>query len=239
MNALSLPPPFRAVRVEGAITVPAAAREAAAGGAEGGTMLWCERPDRLDFALVLRPDRSRQDTLPVIYLGGLAVADALAAFAAPATLIGFRWPGEILIDGGFAGRLSLGCATSAADAVPDWAVLGLQLALAGSRREPGLTPYVTTIADEGFDEISAGELVESFARHLLRWIDRWTTDGLAPIAAAWWQRADGFVRQPAILLADGAARPLGLGPTGDLRVSYGGCERILPLEAALAEVGDG
>ena len=240
MSRLSLPAPYREMRLAGGRSAIAAACAAAAGGVEEGALFWSERADRLECGLVLRPDRSRRDSLPVIYLGALAFADALGAFAAPPAPIAFRWPGGIVIDGGLAGRVSLECAPSDADAVPQWAVLGVALALAAADREPGRTPFVTSIAAEGFEEFSASGQIEGFGRHFLRWLGRWEADGLAPAAAEWSRRAFGLAAAPVALPEGGHGTPLGLDPAGNLRVSRGSRESILSLEAALAGgFGDG
>jgi biotin-(acetyl-CoA carboxylase) ligase len=231
-----LPPPYRARRLAGDRSAVALARQAAADGVEEGTLFWSDRSDRMDAALVLRPDRARRDTLPVIYVAGLAFATALGTFAPPPTPISFRWPGGIIIDGGLAGDLSLDCAPSAADAVPAWAVLGMRLALAGGAEEPGRAPYRTSVVGEDFEGFSVVAQIEGFCRHFLAWLERWEAEGLAPVAAEWWRRAAGFSVEPTRLLPDAVPGvPLGLDSAGNLRVRREGRERVLRLEAALAD----
>jgi BirA family transcriptional regulator, biotin operon repressor / biotin---[acetyl-CoA-carboxylase] ligase len=234
MSGMLLPPPYRAMRLTGARSAVAAGREAAAAGIAEGALFWCERADRLDCGLVLRPDRRRRETLPVIYVGALAVADALAIFAAPAKPIAFRWPGGIVIDGGLAGRVSLDCAPGGADAVPAWTVLGFALTLTTAGREAGLAPEITSLAEEGFADFTAAGLIEGFSRHFLRWLDRWEAEGFAPIAAAWWARAvDRAAAPPIAPPGERRGAPCGLSPAGDLRVRRGGRDRLLRLETAL------
>src|SRR5690348_6514394 len=233
MTELSLPPPYRAVSLGGGRSPAAEARAAAVAGEDEGVIFWVNRADRLDCALVLKPERPRRETLPVIYVAALAFADALGAFAPPPTPIGFGWPGAILIDGGRAGCLSLACAPSAPTAIPAWAVLGFDLALTTGGGEPGRAPTQTCLAEEGFEGFSAAAQIEGFSRHFLAWLNRWDDDGLAPIAAEWSRRAfTPFA--PTIVLPDGAATPLRLDDAGDLRVRQSGRERTLSLEAALA-----
>ena len=231
-----LPPPYRAVRLPGDRSAAAVAREAAAAGVEEGTFFWSDRPDRLDAALALEPDGIRRDTLPVIYVAGLAFATALGAFAQPPTPISFRWPRGIVIDGGLAGDLSLDCAPSAADAVPAWAVLGMRLVVAASAEEPGRAPYHTSVAEEDFEGFSVVAQIEGFCRHFLAGLERWEAEGLAPIAAEWWRRAAGLVIEPRLVLPDAVPGvPLGLDSAGNLRVLQGDRERVLRLESALAD----
>lgn len=240
MQTLSLPAPYREMRPAAGRSAIAAGRAAAACGIEEGALFWGERARRLECALVLRPDRPQCGTLPVIYLGALAVADALGAFAPPITPIAFSWPCGIVIDGALAGRVSLDCAPADPDAVPRWAVLGAALVLAAAEAdEPGRTPFVTSTAAEGFGEFSAAGQIEGFARHFLRWLGRWEADGLAPVAAEWWRRAYGLQAPPVPLPEGGRGVPLGLDDNGNLRVSCDGRECVLGLAAALAGGGDG
>jgi len=236
MTELLLPPAYCSVLVAAGRSAVAEARVAAAGGLEEGAIFWSDRADRLDGALVLRPDRARRETLPVIYVAALAFADTLGAFAPPPTPISFAWPGGLLIDGAVAGALSLDCAPSAADAIPDWAVLGFDLALAAAGDEPGRAPHRTSIAEEDFEGFSVAAQLEGFSRHFLSWLDRWDRDGLMPITAEWARRAFGAMLGTTIDVPGiGPVTPLGLSATGDLRVRQGDDERALPLEAALAD----
>jgi BirA family transcriptional regulator, biotin operon repressor / biotin---[acetyl-CoA-carboxylase] ligase len=239
MIALNLPPPYRAAYLAQGQPALAAARAAAAAGVEAGALFWGLCASSLGCALVLRPNRSRRDTLPLVYVAALAVADALGAFAAPTVPIAFRWPDGIVIDGGLAGRVSFASAPGAANAVPGFAVVGFELAVATGDGEPGHSPYVTSIAEEGFGEFSAAGLIEGFGRHFLRWLARLDAEGFAWIGAEWWRRAFGAPVDPAFD-PTGAARitPLALDSSGNLRVTEDGRERILRLGAALGDASD-
>ncbi|MGH6676723.1 MAG: biotin/lipoate--protein ligase family protein, partial [Xanthobacteraceae bacterium] len=204
MTGLTLPPPYRAVRLASGQSAFAEMRAAAKAGEGEGVIFWADRADRLDFALNLKPDRTRRETLPVIYVAALAFADALGSFAPPPSPIGFGWPGDIIIDGGLAGGLSLTCAPSGADAVPDWAILGFDLALSAGSDEPGRTPTRTCIAEEAFEGFSVAAQIEGLSRHFLAWLNRWESEGLKPIASEWSRRAFTPLA-PAIALPGGLA----------------------------------
>jgi BirA family biotin operon repressor/biotin-[acetyl-CoA-carboxylase] ligase len=235
LTGLLLPPAYRPIRLTADRSALAEAAGAAAADIEEGAFFWADRADRLDAALVLAPDRKKREVLPVIYVAGLALADALGAFAPPPTPIAFRWPGGIVIDGALAGTLSLHCAPGTAEAVPAWAVLGFDLTLAAGSEEPGRTPDRTSLAEEGFEGVSPAALIDGFSRHFLSWLDRWEREGPRPIAGEWWRRAVGPGADRQIEFAGGRATALGLDVAGNLRVRTGEGERVLTLAAALCD----
>jgi hypothetical protein len=48
--------------------------------------------------------------------------------------------------------------------------------------EAGVHPLASALEEEGFGEVGAVEVTESFARHLMVAFDRWQTDGFASLA---------------------------------------------------------
>jgi len=54
--------------------------------------------------------------------------------------------------------------------------------------EPGLTPLVSALEQEGFSDFAAGTLVESFSRHLMVHTDAWAEHGFAAVAKEYLQR---------------------------------------------------
>jgi len=54
--------------------------------------------------------------------------------------------------------------------------------------EPGLNPLVAALEEEGFTDLTAGALVESFARHLMVHTDAWQEHGFAAVAKEYLQR---------------------------------------------------
>ena len=188
-SVLDLPPPFRAAWRTGDLV--AAARDAAAAGAEPGTLLLGEDGALSDLALVLAPDRPRAACRAVLPLAMLTMADALTALGPPLKDVVFAWPDRLLVDGARVGRACLAlAATGTADEVPDWAVIGVhvRLRLPPEAGEPGTMPEITALHEEGFGDLEASDIIESFARHFLHWTHRWMEEGTAPLAAAFQRR---------------------------------------------------
>jgi biotin-(acetyl-CoA carboxylase) ligase len=90
--------------------------------------------------------------------------------------------------------------------------------------EPGETPGVTALAEEGYGEIDGAALVESYARHLMAGLHDWEDRGFQAVAARYLERLD----RPR------AARR-GLDPSGDLLLrAEDGAETRHALGQALA-----
>lgn len=225
-----LPPPFE-LRMIASGDALAAARDAVAAGAGAGTLVWAPRPDLFDCAVVLEPETPLVKARPVIHVALVALGDTLAALGPPNKPIAYGWPDRIAVDGGTVGGVRLVAPPdAAADAVPDWLVVGATLRLAfDAQHTPGQDPGRTALHEEGFGDLDAPMLVESFSRHLLYWMDRWESDGFVPVGETWLSR---LADRPG---GDGAKH--GLDPvTGDLLILDGASPRPQrrPLDAALA-----
>jgi biotin-(acetyl-CoA carboxylase) ligase len=185
-HSLDLPPPFRLVtlREAGDAFAHAAAIAAEAG---AGTLVQVGRFDTADFAVVLEPDQPLRLARRVLYIGLCALGDALAARVPPNKTIGFEWPDAIRVDGAPIGRARLGWPAGANESKPpEWLVLGATIRMAAmGDAESGLLPFATALEDEGFDDVSSGHLIESFARHFMAHIAIWREHGFDAIAKSY------------------------------------------------------
>jgi hypothetical protein len=178
--ALDLPPPFHLVRLR-EVGDAFAHAQAIASERGAGTLVHVGRFDLSEFAVVLEPDEPLASARRAFYAGMVALRDALVAHAPPERPIAIAWPDAIHVDGGLVGggRLAWPPGTSEA-AVPDWLVFGATIRLVSlAKAEAGLHPLATALAEEGFDELASGRLVQSFARHLMLTLDAWQTGGPA------------------------------------------------------------
>ncbi len=215
-----LPPVYRLVRLT-AEDSPFGQACAAAETGEDGDFFWCDRPDRLECAILLHPELPADRATVLAYTAMVGLGDAVGALAPPAVAVEFGWPDKLLVNGALAGGIRIAtAATSDAGAVPSWQVLGITVAIHGDRSNasPGLRQEVTTLFDEGAVEITTATLAESVSRHLLAWIHRWQEDGFAPVCDSWLARAEGYRQEIAWQLQDGpvAGRFVGLDDRGGL-----------------------
>ncbi|MFP3920200.1 MAG: biotin/lipoate--protein ligase family protein [Dichotomicrobium sp.] len=171
----------------------AACEGAAAGRFGAGDVIWSQEEAHAGLAIVLEPEVPLSRALEMLPLGVVACGDCLAVLAPPKVAITFGWPGMVYANAGAVAQVNLVVDRAATeDAVPQWLAVGLEARL--SQRpgdpEPGYNPNLTTLVEEGCTELTAEELIASYSRHFLTWLDTWTMEGFAPIHNAWTQKAD-------------------------------------------------
>jgi biotin-(acetyl-CoA carboxylase) ligase len=176
----ALPPGFTAHPCE---TPWQGALAAAAAGGNPGTLFHAPIGDRLEAALILTPDQPVSDAT-ALQLATLAVRDALLAVVPPELPVTAGSAGTVALNGGEVARVTLARGPQGAGRIPDWLVLGVTIRLAFRLDAPGLSPWLTDLAEEGID-VSGADLLEGVCRHLLSLIDLWTAEGAAGIARAW------------------------------------------------------
>ncbi|OKO76258.1 biotin/lipoate--protein ligase family protein [Bradyrhizobium sp. NAS96.2] len=180
---INLPPPFTLVRLRESRDAFAHAIDIAnASGA--GTLTYVGRFDLAEFAVVLEPSEPLHTARRAFYAGMVALTDALRAYAPPNKAIAIDWPDTVRVDGGLVGGGRLGWPPSAKeDKPPRWLVFGAMIrTVAMTDTDAGLYPLATALDQEGFGEAGAVQVTESFARHLMRALDGWQTDGFDGIA---------------------------------------------------------
>ncbi|HXI05228.1 MAG TPA: biotin/lipoate--protein ligase family protein [Bradyrhizobium sp.] len=181
---IDLPPPYTLVRLRESGEAFAHALEIAeTRGA--GTLVYVGRFDLAEFAVVLEPNEPMQSARGgAFYAGMVALADALQAYAPPNKAVTIDWPDAIRVDGGLVGGGRLGWPQSIReDQAPPWLVFGAMVrTVAMTETEAGVHPLASALQEEGFGEVGAVEVTESFARHLMVAFDRWQADGFASLA---------------------------------------------------------
>jgi biotin-(acetyl-CoA carboxylase) ligase len=185
-----LPPIFEAYAVNAEVDPFERAVALAKRETEAGTFIWSERTDIYRSALILAPERSLEESLPVVLVALLGLGDALGTLIPPVISVTFGWPDRIEINSGVVGgvRLVVG-ETPNPTAIPDWLVIGFDLVNEGGwTAQDGKDQQRTTLMEEGC-QIDHVDLLEALCRHLLAWINRWQSDGIQPVQQAWMSRA--------------------------------------------------
>ena len=194
-------------------------------GTDAGRLVWARDPTALRAAVVLAPEERLADAITVVFAVALGLGDALGALAPPEVAVHYVWPGGFKVNGGDCGSLRAAASTTDEAAIPDWLVVGLDVPyLPPEGQEPGETPEATALALEGCVEVTPLRLLESFSRHMLVWINRREDEGLAPLHAAWRERAWGIGEE-----LPGGGTYLGLDERGGQLVRTGKATELRPL----------
>ncbi len=193
MSAPVFPPLFAGQAVEGRTDPFAKACALAALGCDGGTVVYNIAADRLAAAIVFAPEVPLEDAMAMLPACGVGFQNALGALAPPEVAVHLTWEGGILVNGAGCGRLRAAASDCAPEEVPDWLVVGLEVPLiAEDRNAPGAAPDRTSLYEEGCVEVAPDALLESWSRHTLVWINRWSDDGAAPLHGEWRGLAHGL-----------------------------------------------
>ena len=200
--------------------VPAGARPfdkavaAALTGCDPGLITWARRADALSAALVLTPECPLEQAIGIVFAPAIGFVDALGALGPPEVAVHHVWPGAFRVNGAFCGGLTVAASTTDPAQEPDWLVVGIDVPVLPDGDEGGETPNRTCLFHEGCAEVTPIQLLESWSRHTLVWINRWTDDGFQPLHAAWCERA-WEMGEP---LPDGSGTFMGLDEQGGMLV---------------------
>lgn len=161
--------------------------------AGAGDLYWSHKQDDVDLAIVLEPDVACSRAMEMVPLVMVALSDCLAVLLPPQVAVQFRQSKSIIVNGGIVGGIKSAMAkTENQTDVPDWLVLSVTVGLSrtDTSNEPGLNPDVTTLDEEGWEQVSQSKFTETFARHFLSWLAVWKDDGFKPVARAWKFKAE-------------------------------------------------
>ncbi len=159
-----------------------------------GDVVWSRNTVRLQLVIVLEPEVALEKAVQMIPLAMVACGDCLGVLTPPQVGVTFHWPGTIRVNGGYVGGVTaiVGGRALTAEAVPDWLVLGVNIALKHDPQnpEPGHMPDVTFLDQEGCPDLTRTQLIESYCRHFMAWLNDWNDEGFRPVHDAWLFRTE-------------------------------------------------
>jgi BirA family biotin operon repressor/biotin-[acetyl-CoA-carboxylase] ligase len=204
---LNIPPLYELVMHDSIDSAASEAKRLALSGADEGTLVWVKEqtagrgrfdhqwlsePGNLHCAIVLRLDEPMAVAVQVNYVAAVSLATAIAGLVTPMTELRYRWPNDVLLNNlKVAGILLDPCVVNNGNV--ECLVLGINVNVKTHPND--LDDNAANMHADGFSKSTDAELLESFSRHFLSWINRWAEEGFGPIAKAWIQRANG-VGQP-------------------------------------------
>lgn len=172
------------------------------GSFSAGDLIWSTSTKRAECAIVLEPDIPRSQTLVMVPLAMVSVADSLGAIAPPNLAITFGWPNKIFANGALVGQVGMEfpralnrAEQSQTSTPPDFAILSLKIEITFDQsssleeQEPGTNLTTTVLHEEGCGEIDRTQIIESWSRHFLTWLDSWQQEGFKAVQENWMFRA--------------------------------------------------
>ncbi|MFY0691021.1 MAG: DUF4444 domain-containing protein [Paracoccaceae bacterium] len=231
MNEISFPPLMSGEPVEGSIDPFDKARAMALVGCDAGLVVYNLGADSLRAALVVAPEVPLKDAIAMLPVCGVGFQNALGALAPPEVGVHLDWNGGIRVNGAACGRLRVAASTEDPEAEPDWLVVGFELPLWPKDDNPGETPDETSLYAEGCADVEADRLLESWAKHSLVWINRWTDEGAQPLHKEWCGLAQGIGEEIEIMGKSGIY--LGVDERFGMLLRHGGTTDLIPMTELL------
>lgn len=213
----ALPADLDLVRLDRADSAKAEAVGRAREGAPEGTLVWVERPrwasgrhghdwllppaPGLHAALVLRPGLPAAECAQLGPVAVVALGRAVGAVVQPMAELHYRWPNDVLLDGGKVAGVWLDAAGTSEQV--EWLVISWALNLEEAPDQLGFR--AASLARDGASgDPDHGEVLQAIARRLVTAIATWDEAGFEPLLQSWRGRLalGGDIR---VLLADGEA----------------------------------
>jgi biotin-(acetyl-CoA carboxylase) ligase len=185
MSDIQFPPLFQGVPLEGMADPFEKAIALAIVGTDPGTVVYNLAGGTLRASLILAPEVPLEQAMAMLPVCGLGFQAALGALAPPEVAVHLEWDGRIRVNGAVCGRFRVRASGNDPSATPDWLVVGLELDFESREGNPGENPDRTYLIEEGCGEITPAQLLESWVRHTLYWINRWLDEGPRPVHSDW------------------------------------------------------
>lgn len=203
---------------------------------------WVSESGNLYASLLLRPGGSAGEAAVLSFATALAVAEAIELVTGVTGKLACKWPNDVLWNGGKISGILLESASGKSGAL-DWLVIGVGINVA---HFPAGTDFAaTSVAAEGFPQVSPTDLFAALAERMANWLETWRQAGFPPIKDAWLARAAGLGETITARTGtktggeDISGRFEGLGPDGALLIKLedGSMREILAGDVFPAEVG--
>ena len=227
----NLPPLLRGLKAPPLADPFTLACERAAQGVDAGLIVHSVAADSLRAAMVFAPDVSLAEAMVMLPVCGIGFQNALGALAPPEVSVHLEWPGAMRLNGAKCGRLRAAASSSVSEAIPGWLVVGFELSVMPLGDNPGDTPDLTSLYEEGCAEVDPMQLLESWARHTLVWVNRWGDGELRNIHEEWRGLSYGIGDQAEVAGHKGTF--IGVDERFGMLLKCGDDTELLPLTALL------
>jgi BirA family biotin operon repressor/biotin-[acetyl-CoA-carboxylase] ligase len=150
---------------------------------------WQSPKGNLYTSLILRPEVSLLEAAQLGFVASLAVYDALGKIGPAGHQVQCKWPNDILLNKKKVAGILLESAGGAESKHPDWIILGMGLNVAW---HPEDTEYpATSLRFEGWSN-TLEEVISTYTKSFLSWMNSWLDNGFASIREDWMRRCKGI-----------------------------------------------
>ena len=181
-----LPPLLNAIAADNPFT--AALDRARDGTLNAGDFFWAPENNTARLAIALAPEISAQRCAEMLALTMAALGETIGVLTPPQVGVHYHNDLTVSVNAGTAGSVRAGLpVVTDWHEVPAWLITGVEAALHrdADDPEPGLNPDVTSLSEEGCENLDLARFLETFARHFLAMLNTWQEDGFAPVARSW------------------------------------------------------
>jgi BirA family transcriptional regulator, biotin operon repressor / biotin---[acetyl-CoA-carboxylase] ligase len=187
----TFPPLLRGEKVAATVDPFLKALSAAELGVDPGTVFYSEKNETLQAAIVLAPEQTLINSLGVCHALMLSVSDSLGALGPAELAVHFTWPFGFKVNGARCGHVKCAASTQDPEATPDWLVVGVEIPfMRPAHVEPGNHPDQTWLYEEGCVELTVPQVIESWSRHCLVWLNTFQDEGYVRIQDHWRAKCD-------------------------------------------------
>lgn len=144
---------------------------------------WTSPTGNLYVSLRLAQAASLAETAQLSFVAAVALGDALAE-AAPHLSVRFKWPNDLLVNGGKISGILL-------ETEGPWILLGIGVNLTFAPPADGAAFPPTNLAAEGA-QVTRQDLLPALCRHLAELLHLWRTQGFEVVRRLWLERARGL-----------------------------------------------
>ncbi|HKF70180.1 MAG TPA: biotin--[acetyl-CoA-carboxylase] ligase [Stellaceae bacterium] len=204
MTASSPPLSLRLLRYDTLGSTNDEAKRLAEAGAEDWTLVWARKqtagrgrggnafvspPGNLYVSMILRPPRPAASVAQLGFAAALAVGEAVAPRLPSGHDLRYKWPNDVLVDGGKLAGILLE-SSAGQDGALAWLVVGMGVNVAS--HPTGAAWTATSLAALGAGAVEIEDLLGSVTVAFQAQTMCWLREGFAPIRAAWLARAYGL-----------------------------------------------
>ncbi len=208
-----LPGFYSLIALEAAGSTNDEARALAERGAPAGTLVWAKRQTagrgrrgrpwespigNLYCSVVLRPPVGPAVAAQLSFVTALALGEGVRESLPPGSVVRYKWPNDVLIDGGKVAGILLESQIGEKGLL-EWVLIGTGVNVASF--PPGTERPATSLSRAGAN-LSVVDVLTAYARSFWTWFVVWERDGFGPVREAWLRRAAGLGEAIEVRLPD-------------------------------------